>query len=70
LWFKFTLTDFDLVKKQLTKLTWKNSNRKSKCLPAIKATSDRLFWNYAEKYFEKSRSANRRIGQKVRLAGW
>ena len=70
LWFKFTLNDFDLVKKQLTKLTWDHSNRNSKNLPAIKASSDRLFWNYAEKYFEKSRLANRKIGQKVRCAGW
>ena len=70
IWFKFALNDFALVKKQLTKLTWEKPARNSKNLPAIKASSDRLFWEYAEQYFEKSRIVNRKIGQKVRLSGW
>ena len=70
IWFKFTLNDFDLIKKQLTKLTWEQSTQNSKKLPSLKVASDRLFWEYADQYFEKSRMANRKIGQKVRLAGW
>ena len=70
IWFKFTLNDFDLIKKQLTKLTWEQSTQSSKKLPSLKVSSDRLFWEYADQYFEKSRMANRKIGQKARLAGW
>ena len=65
LWFKFTLNDFDVVKKQLTTLTWEAATRKDRKLPAIKASSDRIFWKYVEKYFEKSREMKRKIGQKV-----
>jgi len=65
LWFKFTLNDFDVVKKQLTTLTWETATRKDRKLPAIKASSDRIFWKYVEKYFEKSREMKRKIGQKV-----
>ena len=70
IWFKFTLNDFDLIKKQLTKLTWEQSSQSSKKLPSLKASSDRLFWEFADQYFEKSRMANLKIGQKARLAGW
>jgi hypothetical protein len=65
LWFKFTLNDFDVVKKQLTKLTWEHTTPNGRKLPAIKASSDRTFWKYVEKYFEKSREMKRKIGQKV-----
>ena len=68
LWFKFTLADFDVVKKQLTTLTWKTVSPDSRKLSAIKASSDRIFWKYAEKYFEKSRAMKRKIGQRVMLS--
>ena len=70
IWFKFTLNDFDLIKKQLTKLTWQHSTQHSKKRASPQSSSDRLFWEYADQYFEKSRSVNRKIGQRVRLAGW
>jgi len=69
LWFKFTLADFDVIKKQLTTLTWKRTTLKDRKLPAIKASSDRIFWKYAEKYYEKSREMKRTIGQKVMISG-
>jgi len=68
LWFKFTLTDIDVVKKQLTTLTWERATSKDRKLPAIKASSDRIFWKYVEKYFEKSREMKRKIGQKVMIS--
>ena len=68
LWFKFTLNDFEAVKKQLTTLTWETATPKNRKLPAIKASSDRIFWKYVEKYFEKSREMKRKIGQKVMIS--
>jgi hypothetical protein len=64
-WFKFTLDDLDLVKEQLTKLTWGHVTSNSRNLLKIKASSNRTFWNYAEKYFRKSQSMRREIGQKL-----
>jgi hypothetical protein len=64
-WFKFTLDDLDLVKEQLTKLTWGHVTSNSRNLLKIKASSNKTFWNYAEKYFRKSQSMRREIGQKL-----
>ena len=64
IWFKFTLDDLDLVKEQLMKLTWEHACG-SRNLSQIKNTSNRIFWNYAEKYFEKSKSIRRGLGQKA-----
>ena len=64
-WFKFILDDFDLIKEQLSKLTWEDTAFDSNNLPKIKATSDRIFWDYSEKYFKKSKSMRREKGQKV-----
>ena len=64
IWFKFTLDDLDLVKEQLMKLTWEHAYG-SRNLSQIKNTSNRIFWNYAEKYFEKSKSIQRGLGQKA-----
>ncbi len=64
-WFKFTLDDLDLVKEQLTKLTWGHVTCNSRNLLKIKASSNKTFWNYAEKYFRKSQSMRREIGQKL-----
>ena len=64
-WFKFILDDFDLIKEQLSKLTWVDTAFDSNNLPKIKATSDRIFWDYSEKYFKKSKSMRREKGQKV-----
>lgn len=69
IWFKFTLEDLTAVKEQLLKLTWKNANCDSRNLPEIKASSDRMFWDYAEKYFEKSKSTRRKRGQKLDMSG-
>ena len=69
-WFKFSLYDLDTVVKQLSRLSWERATLYSKNLPVIKETSDRLFWQYAEKYYEKSRSVNRRIGQKITRSNW
>ena len=70
IWFRFTLDDLDLVKEQLSKLTWEKVTYKSRNLPEIKASSDRIFWDYAEKYFEKSISIRRERGQKVDMSDW
>ena len=70
IWFKFTLDDLDLVKEQLSKLTWENAILTGRNLHKIRAFSDRMFWSYAEKYFEKSRLMRREIGQKVDMSGW
>ncbi len=67
IWFKFTLDDLDLVKEQLIKLTWEHAAGESRELSQIKDASNRIFWNYAKKYFEKSKSMRREIGQKVYL---
>lgn len=68
IWFKFTLDDLDLIKEQLMKLTWwDQASRESRNLTQIKDTSNKIFWNYAEKYFEKSRSIRRHLGQKAYL---
>jgi len=65
IWFKFTLGDLDLVKEQLMKLTWEHATCESRNVSQIKDTSNRIFWNYAEKYFEKSKSIRRGLGQKA-----
>lgn len=70
IWFRFTLDDLDLVKEQLSKLTWEKVTYNSRNLPEIKASSDRIFWDYAEKYFEKSISIRRERGQKVDMSDW
>jgi len=70
IWFRFILDDFDLVKAQLLKLTWENVTFDSRNLPEIKASSYRIFWDYAEKYFKKSKSMRRKKGQKVDMSGW
>ena len=69
-WFKFILDDFDLVKERLRELTWENATLDCKHLSAIKATADRIFWDYTEKYFKKSNSMGRVKGQKVDMSGW
>jgi hypothetical protein len=69
-WFKFILDDLDLVKEQLSKLTWKNTAFDSSNLPKIKESSDKIFWDYQSNYFRKSKSMRREKGQKVDMSGW
>jgi hypothetical protein len=69
-WFKFILDDLDLVKEQLSKLTWKNTAFDSSNLPKIKESSDKIFWDYEKNYFRKSKSMRREKGQKVDMSGW
>jgi len=70
IWFKFTLTDLDSVREQLLKLAWVNISCSMKNLLEIKSSSDRIFWDYAECYFTKSKSMRRKRGQKVDMSEW
>ena len=69
-WFKFTLDDMELVKKQLLKLSWGQESCDSCNRPTIRANSERIFWDYAEKYFKKSKSMRRKRGEKVDMSDW
>ena len=67
-WFKFLLEDLDVVKEQLAKLTWKGAASDSRNLAEIKMSSDKIFWEYSERYFKKSKSMRRERGQKVDMS--
>ena len=69
IWFKFTLEDMELVKKQLLQLSWEKINSGSS-LSSTKAHAHKVFWDYTQKYFAKSKSMQRKRGQKVDMSGW
>ena len=67
-WFKFTLQDKEVVITQLSKLSWGNGVPSHKTPRRLRVKADRFFWDYAEKYFAKSRSMRRKRGQSINMS--